>query len=158
MNKKFQTYVDSLTPMKKRIAEEAIREFLAGEKEIIKKVDSPKAVYDLCRDLQLESDEHAVIVLANQRYGLIRRMEVARGGLTETLFDVRVVMRECLINNATVLFLVHNHPSGDTMPSREDDNLTKKMQDAARLLRIHLADHVIIGNGNYFSYQENGKL
>jgi len=158
MNKRFETYTNSLTPMKKKIAEEAIREFLAGEKEIIKKVDSPKAVYDLCRDLQLESDEHAVIVLANQRYGLIRRMEVARGGLTETLFDVRVVMRECLLNNATVLFLVHNHPSGDTMPSREDDNLTKKMQDAARLLRIHLADHVIIGNGNYFSYQENGKL
>lgn len=158
MNKKFKTYVDSLTPMKKRIAEEAIKEFLAGEAEIIEKVDSPKAVYDLCRDLQLQSDEHAVIVLANQRYGLIKKMEVARGGLTETLFDVRVVMRECLLNNATVLFLVHNHPSGDTKPSRDDDSLTKKMQDAARLLRIHLADHVIVANGNYYSYQENGRL
>ena len=158
MNKKFKTYVDSLTPMKKRIAEEAIKEFLAGEAEIIEKVDSPKAVYDLCRDLQLESDEHAVIVLANQRYGLIKKMEIAKGGLTETCFDVRVVMRECLINNATVLFLVHNHPSGDTKPSRDDDSLTKKMQDAARLLRIHLADHVIVANGNYYSYQENGRL
>lgn len=158
MNKRFETYTNSLTPMKKRIAEEAVKEFLAGEAEIIQKVDSPKAVYDLCRDLQLMNDEHAVIILCNQRYGLIRRMEVARGGLTETLFDVRVVMRECLLNNATVLFLVHNHPSGDTTPSRDDDNLTKKMQDAARLLRIHLADHVIIGNGNYFSYQENGRL
>ena len=158
MNKKFRTYVDSLTPIKRRIAEEAVREFLAGEAEIIEKVDSPKAVYDLCRDLQLQSDEHAVIVLANQRYGLIKKMEIAKGGLTETCFDVRVVMRECLINNATILFLVHNHPSGDTAPSRDDDNLTKKMQDAARLLRIHLADHVIVANGNYYSYQENGRL
>lgn len=158
MNKRFETYTNSLTPMKKRIAEEAIREFLAGEAEIINKVDSPKAVYDLCRDLQLMNDEHAVIVLANQRYGLIKKMEIAKGGLTETCFDVRVVMRECLINNATVLFLVHNHPSGDTKPSRDDDNLTKKMQDAARLLRIHLADHVIVANGNYYSYQENGRL
>ena len=158
MNKRFETYTNSLTPMKKRIAEEAIKEFLAGEAEIIEKVDSPKAVYDLCRDLQLESDEHAVIVLANQRYGLIKKMEIAKGGLTETCFDVRVVMRECLINNATVLFLVHNHPSGDTKPSRDDDNLTKKMQDAARLLRIHLADHVIVANGNYYSYHENGRL
>ena len=99
-----------------------------------------------------------MIVLANQRYGLIKKMEIAKGGLTETCFDVRVVMRECLINNATVLFLVHNHPSGDTKPSRDDDNLTKKMQDAARLLRIHLADHVIVANGNYYSYQENGRL
>lgn len=158
MNKRFETYTNSLTPMKKRIAEEAVREFLAGEAEIINKVDSPKAVYDLCRDLQLMNDEHAVIVLANQRYGLIKKMEIAKGGLTETCFDVRVVMRECLINNATVLFLVHNHPSGDTKPSRDDDNLTKKMQDAARLLRIHLADHVIVANGNYYSYQENGRL
>ena len=158
MNKRFETYTNSLTPARKKIAEEAVREFLAGEAEIINKVDSPKAVYDLCRDLQLQNDEHAVIVLANQRYGLIKKMEIAKGGLTETCFDVRVVMRECLLNNATVLFLVHNHPSGDTKPSRDDDNLTKKMQDAARLLRIHLADHVIVANGNYYSYQENGRL
>ena len=85
-------------------------------------------------------------------------MRLSHGGITETAVDVRLIMKEALLNNATVIAVAHNHPSGNVRPSRDDDMLTRKIREACQTMRIHFLDHVIITDGNYYSYREQGKL
>lgn len=97
-------------------------------------------------------------LLMNQHYRLIKAVRISQGGITETLADVRVIMKECVVNNATVLAVCHNHPSGHVTPSRPDDELTRAINKACELMRLHFADHVIITDGQYYSYHEQGKI
>ena len=83
---------------------------------------------------------------------------ISVGGLTMAPVDLRLMMKEVLLKNTTVLAFCHNHPSGSTNPSREDDMLTSHIHKACDLLHIHFADHVILTDGGYFSYREEGKL
>lgn len=98
------------------------------------------------------------VLLMNQNYRLIKAVRISQGGITETLADVRVIMKECVLNNATVLAVCHNHPSGNVTPSRPDDELTRAINKACELMRLHFADHVIITDGQYYSYHEQGKI
>lgn len=102
--------------------------------------------------------EEAWVLLMNQRFQLIKAERISRGGFTETAVDVRVMIKSALLCNATVIALCHNHPSGSIIPSNEDNMLTKRVGDAAKLMRIHLLDHLVITDGCYYSYQEHGKL
>lgn len=108
--------------------------------------------------LQDKTDEEFWILLMNQRYGLIKKECIANGGLTECLVDIRVIMRECVLNNATVLAVCHNHPSGNVRPSKQDNELTVNIQNACKLMRIHFLDHLIITDGQYYSYFEQGNI
>ena len=83
---------------------------------------------------------------------------MSRGGITGTVVDIRMVLKEALLANATNIALAHNHPSGNLRPSREDDRLTDKVKQAAKLLDITLIDHVIVTNDGYYSYQDEGHL
>jgi DNA repair protein RadC len=67
-------------------------------------------------------------------------------------------MKKALLNNATVMAVAHNHPSGSTKSSREDDRLTEKIRKACELMRIYFLDHVIVTDGAYYSYREQGRL
>lgn len=158
MNKRFNDYLSSLTPRKRDLAQEAISEFLKGESDSIQQIHTATQVYNLCRDLNLLDTERFEILMLNQNYKLIKRETISQGGLTETAVDIRIIMRDCLLNNATVLICVHNHPSGNIVPSRCDDELTKSIKKAADIMRIYFSDHVIIGDGAYYSYHENGRI
>ena len=158
MNKRFTDYLSSLTPKKRDLAQEAIRQFLAGESDDLQDVSTAVRVLKMCRDMSLLDVEHFDILLLNHNYKLIKRVNISKGGITETAVDIRNIFRECLLNNATILMCVHNHPSGSIRPSRYDDELTRNISNAAKLMRIHFADHVIICDGDYYSYHENGKL
>ena len=94
----------------------------------------------------------------NQNYKLIKPVRISHGGLTETAVDVRIIMKEAILCNATVLALCHNHPSNNPRPSRDDDQLTQRVKKACELMRIHMMDHVIMTDGDYYSYYENGRL
>ncbi len=107
------------------------------------------------RDLDVEE---SYVLLMNQAYSEIKTLRLSHGGITETAVDVRLIMKEALLNNATVIAVAHNHPSGNTHPSRNDEMLTKKLSEACSTMRIHLLDHVIITDGNYYSFREDGKL
>ena len=117
------------------------------------------AIYEYMhpRMADLEVEEFWVMYL-NQSYKLIKAMPISRGGLTETAVDIRIIMREAVLCNATIIALAHDHPSGNTHPSRQDDQLTKAIKDACQLMRIFLLDHVIVCDGAYMSYREEGKL
>ena len=125
----------------------------------VPKLDNPQNIYNLMhpimRDLKVEE---SYVLLLKTNFQLISKIKLSQGGLVETAVDVRMVLKEALLAGATVIALVHNHPSGNTKPSRSDDTLTNHILQACNTMRIHLADHVIITDGNYYSYRENGKL
>ncbi len=109
------------------------------------------------RMMDLDTEEFHILLM-NQSYRLVKSECVSRGGLTEVSVDIRVIMREAILNNATIMALAHNHPSGSTHPSKADDMLTQSVKRACETLRIHLSDHVIVVDGNYYSYAEQGRL
>ncbi|MBQ7419556.1 MAG: DNA repair protein RadC [Prevotella sp.] len=98
------------------------------------------------------------ILLMNQNYRLIKKMRVSHGGLTEVAVDIRIIMREAVLANATILAVCHNHPSGSLQPSPQDHHLTHNIKKACEIMRIHFLDHVIITDGHYYSYHEAGLL
>ena len=120
---------------------------------------SATAIYNLMQPKMQDLDvEEFHILLMNQHFKLIREVRISHGGITETAVDIRVMMREAILNNATVLAACHNHPSGNTHPSRQDDQLTERIRKACDIMRIYFLDHVIVTDGSYYSYREQGKL
>ncbi|MCM1108705.1 MAG: DNA repair protein RadC [Clostridium sp.] len=97
-------------------------------------------------------------LLLNQANRVLTDVAVSKGGLTETVLDIRLLMREVLLQGATTMVVCHNHPSGNLRPSRQDDALTEKIEKACRLMNIRLIDHVILADGGYYSYCDEGKL
>ena len=116
-------------------------------------------IYHFMHPMMQDLDtEEFWVLLMNQHYRLIKSVRIARGGITEVSVDVRIIMREALLVNTTVLAVCHNHPSGNLSPSRHDDDITIAIKKACELMRIRFLDHVIITDGQYFSYHESGKV
>ena len=97
------------------------------------------------------------ILLMNQNHRLIKKMCIAHGGISEVSVDIRIIIREAVLVNTTILAVCHNHPSGSLKPSKADDQLTQSIKRACEVMRIHFLDHVIITDGQYYSYHELGK-
>lgn len=157
MNNAFTSYLDGLTPKGKNIAREAVAVYLRGLQEEKVQIKSSEDIYNQCRDLAMLNVEHFDVLLLNQAFRVIKRVNISTGGIDNTTVDVRLIMKHCLLNNATVLACVHNHPSGSLKPSKEDEDITSKIKRAGELLNIRLLDHVIIGD-TYYSFHDNGKL
>lgn len=104
------------------------------------------------------SHEECYALLMNQACRIVDRVLVSKGGLTETAVDIRLILREALLRRTPVIALCHNHPSGHLRPSVEDDRLTERLQKACRLMNIRLLDHIIVADGGFYSYCEEGKL
>ena len=120
---------------------------------------SASAAYDYMLPKMQDLDvEEAWVLLMNQRFHLVKAVRLSHGGLSETAVDVRIVMREAILEGATVLTLCHNHPSGNCRPSGDDDRLTQKIRKACETMRIYMADHIIVTDGCYYSYAEEGRL
>lgn len=112
-------------------------------------------MHPIMQDLDVEE---FWVLLLNQNYRLIKKVRISHGGITETAVDIRIVMKEAVLSNCTILAVCHNHPSGNLSPSRDDDNLTRNIKRVCELMRIHFLDHVIITDGQYYSYHELGKV
>jgi len=122
-------------------------------------VGTATRIYNLMHPVLQDLDvEEFWLLLMNQNYRLIKRLRIAHGGISEVSVDVRILMREAVLANATIIAVCHNHPSGNIRPSRADDQLTQSIRRACEVMRLHFADHVIVTDGNYFSYREEGKL
>ena len=98
------------------------------------------------------------LLLMNQNYRLIKKLRISHGGITEVAVDIRIIMREAVLANATILAVCHNHPSGNLHPSQMDNLLTNNLKNACDMMRIHFLDHVIITDGHYYSYHEEGQV
>lgn len=122
-------------------------------------VRSSRDIYELflpaMQDLQVEECR---LLLMKQNCSVVGTVLLSRGGMTETAVDVRLVVKHALLADATVVALCHNHPSGSLRPSRPDDELTRRALRACRLMNLRLLDHVILTDGAYYSYADEGRL
>ena len=116
-----------------------------------------KDIYDLFHPLLCDlSQEEFWVLLMNQAARVIDKVRISRGGIDQTTADVRSILREALLQRATQIALIHNHPSGNPRPSNDDQRLTQLVQKGAQTMNIRLTDHVIITDGKYYSFNDEG--
>lgn len=125
----------------------------------IDQITTAEDVYNMMHPLMRDlSHEEFWVLLLNNNARVIKRVKLSSGGLTQTAVDIRMILKEALIVEATNLVVCHNHPSGYIYPSKEDENITKKIMSASETMNIRLIDHVIVTDGQYYSFADNGKI
>lgn len=104
-----------------------------------RRLSSPQDIYEYMHPTMQDLDvEEAWVLLLNQGFRLIKPVRLSHGGISETAVDIRLIMKEAIVNNATVIALCHNHPSNNLFPSRNDDNLTRNVKKACETMRIEI--------------------
>ena len=122
---------------------------------IVSSKDVYECFYPLMCDLPTEE---CWVLLLNQASKVIDRVKISAGGLSSTAVDVRCILREALLKRASSMVLCHNHPSGSIRPSKEDDLLTRQLSQAGECMNIRLVDHVILTDGAFYSYADEGRI
>lgn len=124
-----------------------------------KQICTSRNIYEIFYPLMCDLPvEECWILLLNQSSKVIDRIRISQGGLASTQVDVRCILREALLKRAVSLVLCHNHPSGNISPSLDDDRLTQAVKQASATMNIRLLDHLIVTDGAYYSYSDEGRL
>jgi len=123
-----------------------------------KRFTSPQQVYEMFKDLILETKEHFVALHIDGKNRIICLDRVAIGSLNQCVVHPREIMKAALLSSAAGIILIHNHPTGDPSPSAEDINITNRLKEVGGVIGIPILDHIIIGNGQYVSFTERGLL
>ena len=124
------------------------------------KISDEKDVYSLARSLledRIEHHEEMYVVLLDQALKVLGVALVSKGGVCNTVVDLRIIFQYVILSNASRI-LVHNHPSGNLKPSLQDDKITKRVYQVASILGIELTDHLIISEESYYSYAIEGRI
>ena len=121
-----------------------------------KPIKSAKDVYDYASQrLNSNDKEHFMILHLDSKNRIIKDEVISIGTLNASIIHPREIFKSAIKESANSIILVHNHPSGDSEPSAEDEQVTEKLFEAGELLSIKVLDHVIIGKDNYHSFKEN---
>jgi len=115
-------------------------------------------VYELFRDLGDLPYESFWILLLKRNNTIISKKRISDGGVSGTVVDVKIILKQALETLSSSIVLIHNHPSGNPSPSKEDVEITRKVKEASRYMDISLFDHVIIGQDCYFSFSDEGLI
>jgi len=138
-----------------QLANQRLKEDLPKRMRIKDSTDAVNYFRPRMQDLTIEECH---LLLLDQGMGVKGSVLLSRGGIAGASVDVRCLLRQALLGQAVAVVLCHNHPSGRTKPSREDDNLTKKSSEACQAVGIRFVDHIIFAGDDYYSYRENGKI
>lgn len=131
----------------------------ADERPELLRITSSNDLYGYFHPLLCDSNvEKCYVLLLNNMNRVIEHVQIGVGGLSATVVDVRLVMREALMKRATAIALCHNHPSGSLRPSSEDDKLTANVSGACKVMNIRFLDHIIVTDGAYYSYNDEGRM
>ena len=118
---------------------------------------SPRQVFEMFYDLRLEGKEHFIALHLNGKNKIVCFDRVSIGSLNQSIIQNRELFKTACISSAAAILVLHNHPTGDPTPSREDLDVTRRIKEAGDLLGIKLLDHIIIGE-SYVSFVEQGLL
>ncbi len=123
------------------------------------KISSSKDVFYLFQPLlgDLPHEEFWILIL-NRSNQVVDKVRISQGGISGTVIDTRLILRNAIEKLASGLILCHNHPSGNTQPSEPDKKITEKIQNAANFMEINLLDHIIIADKSFFSFADEGIL
>ena len=120
------------------------------------KIKNPWDVYKYyMENLRYQYKEIFKVVLLNTKNEIITDIDISIGTLNSSLVHPREVFREAIRRSSNKIILLHNHPSGHAEPSKEDKNITNRLKECGELIGIEVIDHIIIGDGVYFSFKEN---
>lgn len=132
----------------------------AGQSErVVQQISSSRAAYEVMK-AKLEDLPHEEfwIMLLSRNNKVLDVQMIGRGGVSGTVADVRVILKNAIECLASGIILAHNHPSGNLAPSHADVTLTHKVKESAKLMDISVLDHIIITDTSYYSFADNGKL
>lgn len=124
-----------------------------------RKISKPSDIADLVMDeLNTLTQEVVLLITLDTKNKVISKREVFKGSLNSSLIHPREIFREALKDSAASIIICHNHPSGDTTPSKEDINVTLRIKECGKLMGIELLDHIIIGRNKFISLKEKSIL
>ena len=126
--------------------------------KVLDSSDAAKILRDYWTPEEINFRESFKVLYLNNANDVVGVITVGMGGLTSCPVDVRVIFQGALKVGAVRLIVAHNHPSGQLKPSIQDDNLTRKIKEAGKILDIPLLDHLILTSDNYFSYGDEVRL
>jgi DNA repair protein RadC len=122
-------------------------------------ITSSKDLYRYFHPILCDSPvERCYVLLLNRMNRVIDHVLIGTGGFTATVVDIRLVIREALLKRATTIALCHNHPSGNIRPSADDNKLTQNLSQACKVMNMRLLDHIVLADGAYYSYNDEGCL
>lgn len=151
-------YRTKLTSDKKVTLE---KELCVNRPDLNKTIRSPENVATFARDflhLHEQSEEYLYMICMNVKNVITSVFELSHGNVNSSVVGVREMYQKALLANAVNIIVMHNHPSGDPSPSREDVEVTKRMVEAGKIIGIDILDHLIIGDKSYTSLKEKGYL
>ncbi|NOZ46938.1 MAG: JAB domain-containing protein [Chlorobi bacterium] len=123
------------------------------------KIQSSKDVFDLLHSkISHIPHEEFWVVYLNRSNKIIDKLKISQGGVAGTVADLRIIMKHAIEKLASSIILVHNHPSGNNKPSKNDSDITQKLKDAGKTIDINVLDHIIITEENYYSFADNGLI
>lgn len=134
---------------------------LVKERTVEYTTTSPKAIVEMMDkvfDAGALPEEHLWCVAVDTKCHVLGLFEVSHGATNWSAASPKDVFKRVLLCGGVGFFLVHNHPSGDVHPSKEDNQMTRKMHKGGEILELTLMDHIIIGDKDYYSYAEEGGL
>ena len=152
---------NQLTPARKAMALAVIELYkrLSERKTERKQMKGSKEVFEAMKPIlsDLHVEESWIILLDAAAHSICKQ-RISVGGLSATQVDCRVILALALKYHAVSMILVHNHPSGSSRPSQDDQRLTKALYQAGQIMNIKLLDHVIFAGDDYFSFADEGQL
>lgn len=123
------------------------------------KIIQPKDIFNyLVEDLRYLEKEVLVVLHLDTKNVIKHKEIISMGTLNSSIVHPREVFSNAIKYCSASIIVVHNHPSGDPSPSKEDINVTKRLKESGKIIGIELLDHVIIGDGNFISLKEEGLL
>ena len=129
---------------------------IASYKPAKYKIKNPWDIYKYYMEsLRYQYKEIFKVVLLNTKNEIITDVDISMGTLNSSLVHPRELFREAIIRSSNKIILLHNHPSGNAEPSKEDKSVTNRLKECGELIGIEVIDHIIIGDGIYFSFKEN---
>ena len=99
-----------------------------------------------------------MVLLLNSANVLLKDVKISEGILNSSLVHPREVFQPAILESAASIILMHNHPSGEVNPSQEDKDITYRLIESGKMMDIPVLDHIIIGDGKYFSFREGGLI
>lgn len=142
------TIVAALELGRRRRSEEPVK-----RDKITSSNDAFIVLYPLLADL---NHEETWALLLDRSNKVVSTLQVSRGGISGTVVDIRLILREAINHFASSIVLGHNHPSGNCTPSAQDTAISKKLKEAAKWMDITLLDHIIVCGETYYSFADNG--
>jgi DNA repair protein RadC len=139
-----------------RVVKELFNSYLAERMERKDLLTSPQAAVDFARvKLAGSPNELFMVIYLNTKNEVIDYEVIHEGTVDKAVIYPRRIIERALVYHASGLLLIHNHPSGDILPSEEDKRITGTISEATTTMDIHLLDHIIVGRDGYFSFVEN---